>query len=137
MKDSYYKSAEQLEEFFVNIETVHKISKPCKVNQMMDHPNPKKPQFKNYHHMVATVLTFDNSMTVMEQMKSEIKKVIDFIMSDSFQSMYIDMCKMMLSAKMVELSKSHKNINQNEFKGNLWINMLVGLTYPQIVFKSI
>ena len=42
----------------------------------MEHPNPKKPQFKNYHQMVATVLTFDNSMNVMEQMKSEIKKVI-------------------------------------------------------------
>ena len=86
--------------------------------------------------MVATVLTFENDMTVMEQMKTEIKKVINCIMSDAFQSMYIDMCKMMLSARMVELSKSHKNIKQNEFKGNLWINMLAGLTHPQIIFKK-
>ena len=50
--------------------------------------------------------------------------------------MYIDMCKMMLSAKMAELSKSHRDINQNEFKGNLWINMLAGLTHPQTVFKK-
>ena len=57
-------------------------------------------------------------------------------MSDALQCMYINMCKMMLSAKMAELSKSHKNINQNEFKGNLWINMLAGLTHPQIVFKK-
>ena len=84
-----------------------------------ENPNSKKPEFKSYHQMVATFLTFDNSVTVMEQVKSEIKKVIDCIMSDAFQSMYIDMCKMMLSAKMVDLSKSHKNINQNEFKGNL------------------
>ena len=51
---------------------------------MMDHPNSKKPQSKNYHQMVATVLTFDNSMTVMEQIKSEIKKVINCIISDAF-----------------------------------------------------
>ena len=76
---------------------------------MMEHSNPKKPQLKNYHQMVTTVLTFDNSMNVMEQMKFEIKKLINCIMSDAFQRMYIDMCKMMLSAKMVELSKSHKN----------------------------
>ena len=103
---------------------------------MMEHPNSKKPQLKNYHQMEATVLNFDNSVTVMEKMKSEIKKVIDCIMSDSFQSMYINMCKMILSVKMVDLSKSHKNINQNEFKDNLWINMLAGLTHPQIVFKK-
>ena len=103
---------------------------------MMDHSNPKKPQFKNYHQVVATALTFDKNMTVKEQVIAEIKKVIHCIMSDAFQSMYIDMCKMMLSAKMVELSKSHKNINQNEFKSNLWINMLVGLTQPQIFFKN-
>ena len=102
----------------------------------MEHPNPKKPQFKNYHQIVATVLTFDNNVTVKEQVIAEIKKVIDCIMSDSFQSMYIDMCATILSAKMVELSKSHKNINQNEFKSNLWINMLAGLTHPQIVFKN-
>ena len=86
---------------------------------MMEHTNPKKPQFKNYHQMVATVLTFDNSVTVIEQMKAEIKKVINCIMSDAFQGMYIDMCKMMISARMVEPSKSHKNIKRNKFKGNL------------------
>ena len=69
-------------------------------------------------------------------MKSEIKKAINRIMSDSFQSMYIDMCKMMLSERMVELSKSHRDIKQNEFKGNLWINMLAGLTHSQIIFKK-
>ena len=37
---------------------------------------------------------------------------------------------------MVELSKSNRNINQNELKGNLWINMLAGLTCPQIFFKK-
>ena len=101
----------------------------------MEHPNPKKPQFKDYHQMVATVLTFGNSMPVMEQMKSDIKKVINCIMSDAFQSMYINMFEMMLSARMVELSKSHRNIKQNEFKGNLWINMLAGLTHPQNFVK--
>ena len=50
--------------------------------------------------------------------------------------MYINMCKIMLSAKMGELSKSHRDINQNEFKSNLWISMLAGLTHPQIVFKK-
>ena len=103
---------------------------------MMEHSNLKKPQFKSYHQMVATVVTFDNSMSVMEQMKSEIKKVINCIMSDAFRGMCIDMCKMILSAKMVDLSKSHNNIKQNEFKGNLWINMLAGLTHPQIFFKN-
>ena len=68
--------------------------------------------------MVAIVLTFDNSMPVMGQMKAKIKKVIDCIMSDVFQSMCINMYKMMLSTRMVELSKSYKNINQIEFKGN-------------------
>ena len=86
--------------------------------------------------MVATSLTCGISVTVIKQMKAEIKKVINCIMSDVFQGMYIDMCKMMLSAKMVELSKSHKNINQNEFKGNLWINMLAGLAHPQIIIKK-
>ena len=103
---------------------------------MMEHPNPKKPQFKNYHQMVATALTFDNSVNVKEQVIAEIKKVINHIMSDTLQSLYIDMCKMMLSAKMVELSKSHKNINQKEFKGNLYINTLAGLTHSQIFFKK-
>ena len=50
--------------------------------------------------------------------------------------MYINICKMMLLVKMVELIKSHKNIHQHELKGNLWINMLAGLTHPQIVFKK-
>ena len=86
--------------------------------------------------MVSTVLIFDKNMTVMEQMKSEIKKVIDCILSDAFQGMYIDMCKMMVSDKMANLSKSHRNTNQNEFKGNLWINMFAGFTCPQIVFKK-
>ena len=103
---------------------------------MVEHPNPKKPQFKNYHQIMATVLNFDNNLNVMEQIKSEIKKVINRIMSDAFQGMYIDMCKMMLSAIMVELSKSHKNIKQNEFKDKLWTNMLAGLTHPQIIFKN-
>ena len=103
---------------------------------MMEHPNPKKSQFKSYHQMVATVLNFDNSVTVMEQMRAEIKKVINCIISDAFQSMYIDICKMMLSDEIANLSKSHKNINQNEFKGNLWIYMLAGLTHPQIFFKK-
>ena len=65
MKDSYHNSAVQLEEFFVNMETVYKISEPYGGDQMMEHPNPKKPEFKNYHQMVSTVLTFDNSMSVM------------------------------------------------------------------------
>ena len=103
---------------------------------MIEHPNPKKLEFNNYHQMVATVLTVDNSVTVMEQMLAEIKKVINHIMSDAFQGMYIDMCKMMLSARMVEQRKSHKNIKQNEFKSNLWINMLAGLTHHQIIFKK-
>ena len=101
------------------MEAVYKISKPYKDDQMMEHPNPKKPHFKNYYQMVATVLTFDNSMTVMEQMKAEIKKLINCIISDVFQGMYIDMCNMMLSARIVELSKSHNDINPNTFKGNL------------------
>ena len=82
------------------------------------------------------MLTFDNSMSVMEQMKSEIRKVINCIMSDAFQDMYIDKCKMMLSDKMANLCKSHRNIKQNEVKGNLWINMLAGSTHPQIFFKK-
>ena len=81
-------------------------------------------------------MTFDNSITVKEKVIAEIKKVIDCIMSDAFQRMYIDMCKMILSDEMVDLSKPHRDIKQNEFKGNLWINMLAGLTHPQIVFKA-
>ena len=118
------------------MDTVYKLGEPYGGDQMMDHPNPKKLQFKNYHQMVATILTFDNSMTVMKQMKAEIKKIINCIISDAFQGIYIDMCKMMLSARMVELSKSHKNMKQNEFKGNLWINMFAGLTHSQIIFKK-
>ena len=136
MKDSYHQAALQLEEFFVNIEAVYKISEPYGGDKIMEHPNPKKPQFKSYHQMVATALAFDNSMTVKEQVIAEIKKVINCIISDSFQIMYIDMCKMMMSAKMFVLSKSHRNINQNELKGNLWINILAGLTHPQIFFKK-
>ena len=107
------------------METVYKISEPYGGDQMMEHLNPKKPQFKNYHQMVATVLTFDNSMTVMEQMKAEIKKVINCIMSDAFQGMYIDMCKMMVSDEMAKLSKSHRNIKKNDFKVNLWSTCLL------------
>ena len=136
MKGYYHKSAVQLEEFFVNMKTMYKTSKTYKADQMMEHPNSKKPEFKNYHQMVATVLNFDNSMTVMEQIKAEIKKVINCIMSDAFQGMYIDKSKMMGSNEMTNLSKSHRNIKQNEFKGNLWINMLSGLTHSRIFFKK-
>ena len=136
MKNSYHKYTVQLKEFFVNMETVYKISEPYGGDQMMEHPNPKKPHFKNYHQIVATALTFDNSMSVMEKMKAEIKKVINCIMSYSFQIMYIDTCKMMLSAQMVDLSKYHKNIKQNEFKSNLWINMIAGSNHPRIIFKK-
>ena len=99
LNDSNHQAALQLEEFFINMDTVYKISEPYGGDQMMKHPKPKKPQFNNYHQMVATVLTFDNSMTLMEQMKSEIKKISNCIVSDAFQVMHIDMCKMMMSAK--------------------------------------
>ena len=66
LKDSDHQAALQLEEFFVNMESIYKISEPYGGDQMMEHPNPKKQQFNNYHQMVVTVLTFDNSVTVME-----------------------------------------------------------------------
>ena len=62
--------------------------------------------------------------------------MIDCIIFDAFQRMYINVCKMSLSDEMANLSKSHRDIKQNEFKGNLWINMLAGLTHPQIIFKK-
>ena len=84
LKDSDHQAVLHLEEFFVNMKAVYKISEPYGGDKMMENPNPKKPHFKNYHQMVATVLTFDNNLTVKEQVIAENKKVIYCIMSDAF-----------------------------------------------------
>ena len=46
--------------------------------------------------------------------------------------MYLDMCGMLMTEKMVELSKTHKGVKRSKLKNNMWVNLVAGLTCPQI-----
>ena len=102
----------------------------------MEHPNPKRPEYKNFHQMAATVLTIKEGMTVLQQVEKELARVIDLFLSDGFQEMYLDMCGMLMTEKMVDLSKTHKGVKKSKLKNNLWVNLVAGLTHPQISVKK-
>ena len=43
---------------------------------------------------------------------------------------------MLMTEKMVELSKTHKGVKKSKLKNNLWVNLVAGLTHPQISVKK-
>ena len=61
--------------------------------------------------MSATVLTIKEGMTVLQQVKKELARVIDLFLSDEFQEIYLDMCEMLMnerwltSAKIIKASR--------------------------------
>ena len=57
-------------------------------------------------------------------------------MSESFQEIYLDMCGMLMTEKMVDLSTTHKGVKKIKLKNNLWVNLVAGLTHPQISVKK-
>ena len=124
------------DEFFFNMERVFKVEEPYGGDKRMEHPNPKRPEFKSFHQILATVLTIKEGMTVLQQVEKEIARVIDLFMSDGFQEMYLDMCGMLMTEKMVDLSKTHKGVKTSKLKNNLWVNLIAGLTHPQISVKK-
>ena len=86
--------------------------------------------------MAATVLTIKKGMTVLQQVERELARVIDLFLSDGFQEMYLDMCGVLMTKRMVELSKTHKDVKKSKLKNNLWIKLVAGLTHPQISVKK-
>ena len=86
--------------------------------------------------MAATVLPIKEEMTVLQQVEKELAKVINLFLSDGFQEMYLDMCGMLMTEKMVNFSKTHKVIKKIKLKNNLWVNLVAGLTHPQISVKK-
>ena len=86
--------------------------------------------------MTDTVLTIKEEMTVLQQVEKELARVIDMFLSYGFQEMYLDMCKMLMAGKMVDLSKTHKGVKKSKLKNNLWVNLVAGLTHPQISVKK-
>ena len=102
----------------------------------MKHPNSKIPEYKNFYQMEATVLTIKKGMTALQQVEKELTKVIDLFLSDRFQEMYLDMCGMLMTEKVVDLSKTHKGVKKSELKNNLWVNLIAGLNHPQISVKK-
>ena len=86
--------------------------------------------------MLATVLTIKKGMTVLQQVEKALARVINLFLSDGFQEMYFDMCGMLMTEKMVDLSKTHKGVKISKLKNNLWINLVAGLTHPQISVKK-
>ena len=86
--------------------------------------------------MAATVLTIKEGMTVLQQVEKELARVIDLFISDGFQEMYLDMCEMLMTETMVNLSKTHKGVKKSELKNNLWVNLIAGLAHPQISVKK-
>ena len=66
----------------------------------------------------------------------ELARVIDLFISDAFQEIYLDMCEMLMTESMVNLSKTHKGVKKSKLKNNLWVNLVVGLTHPQISVKK-
>ena len=102
----------------------------------MEYPNPKRPEYKNFHQMAAIVLTIKEGMTVLRQVEKELARVIDLFLSDGFQEMYLDTCGMFMTEKMVNLSKTHKGVKKNKLKNSLWVNLVAGLAHSQISVKK-
>ena len=102
----------------------------------MEHPNPKILEFKNFHQMAVTVLTIKEEMNILQQVEKELARVIDLFLSDGFHKMYLYMCGMLMTEKMVDLSKTHKGVKKSKLKNNLWVNLVAGLTHPQISVKK-
>ena len=46
------------------------------------------------------------------------------------------MCGMLMTERMVDLSKTHKGFKKSELKNNLWVNLVAGLAHPQISVKK-
>ena len=86
--------------------------------------------------MAATVLTMKEGMNFLQQVEKELARVIDLFLSDGFQEMYLDMCGILMTERMVDLSKTHKGVKKSELKNNLWVNLVAGLTHPQISVKK-
>ena len=57
LKDYSHQYIMFLDEFFLNMKHVLKVKDPYGGDKRMEHPNPKRPEYKNFHQMVATVLT--------------------------------------------------------------------------------
>ena len=62
--------------------------------------------------MAVTVLTIKEGMTVLQQVEKELARVIDLLMSDAFWEMYLEMCGILMTKKMVNLSKTHKGVKK-------------------------
>ena len=50
--------------------------------------------------------------------------------------MYLDICGILITDRMDDLSKTHKGVKKSELKNNLWVNLVAGLTHPQISVKK-
>ena len=77
LKDSAHQYIMFLDEFFLNMERVFKVEEPYGGDKRMEHPNPKRLEYKNFHQMTATVLTIKEGMTVLQQVEKELARVID------------------------------------------------------------
>ena len=58
------------------------------------------------------------------------------LLSYGFQEIHLGMCGMLMNERMVDLSKTHKGVKKRKLKNNLWINLVAGLTHPQISVKK-
>ena len=94
-----------LDELFLNMKRVFKVEEPYGGDKRMEHPNPKSLEYKNFHQMAATVLTIKEEMTVLQQVEKDLARVIDLFLSKVFQEMYLDMCGILMTERMVDLSK--------------------------------
>ena len=101
-----------LDELFLNIERVFKVEKPYGGDKRMEHPNPKRPEYKKFYQMAATFLTIKERITALQQVEKELARVIDLFLSDGFQEMYLKMCGTLMTEKMVDLRKTHKGIKR-------------------------
>ena len=63
--------------------------------------------------MAATVLTIKEEMTVLQQTEKELGRVIDLFLLDGFQEMYLYMCGMLMTEKMIDLNKTHKGVKKS------------------------
>ena len=50
--------------------------------------------------------------------------------------MYLDMCGMLMTERMADLSKTYKGVKKSKLKNNLWVNLVAGLTHSQISVKK-
>ena len=94
------------------MERIFKVEEPYEGKKRIEHLNPKRPEYKNFHQMTATVLTIKEEMTVLQQVGKELARFIDLFLSDGSQEIYLDMCGMLMTERMVDLSKTHKGVKK-------------------------